>query len=75
MKFLLDQDVYPATARCLSDLGHDVVPVAQVGLSQADDEELLKVAQAQDSVNHESRVSAGSFTPERDPEKGSFVVY
>lgn len=27
MKFLLDQDVYAATARFLNDLGHDVVPV------------------------------------------------
>jgi len=35
MKFLLDQDVYTATARFLSGLGHDVVPVAQIGLSQA----------------------------------------
>ena len=36
MKFLLDQDVYASTARFLGDLGHDVVPVAQIGLSQAD---------------------------------------
>lgn len=47
MRFLLDQDVYAATARLLSDLGHDVVPVAQIGLSQADDEEILQVAQEQ----------------------------
>jgi predicted nuclease of predicted toxin-antitoxin system len=33
MKLLLDQDVYAATARFLSDLGHDTVPAAQVGLS------------------------------------------
>ena len=37
MKFLLDQDVYAATVRFLRDLGHDVVPVAQIGLSQAGD--------------------------------------
>ena len=47
MKFLLDQDVYPATARYLSHLGHDVVRVAQLGLSRASDEELLEVAQQQ----------------------------
>ena len=47
MRFLLDQDVYAATERLLSDLGHDLVPVAQIGLSQADDEELLQVAQKQ----------------------------
>ena len=50
MKFLLDQDVYAITARFLSGLGHDVVPVAQVGLSQADDEELLKIAQEQSRI-------------------------
>ncbi len=37
MKFLLDHDVYASTARFLSDLGHDVVPVARIGLSQAYD--------------------------------------
>lgn len=44
MRFLLDQDVYAATAQFLATLGHDVVRVAQVGLSQADDEDLLMVA-------------------------------
>jgi len=50
MKFLLDQDVYATTLRFLSDLGHDVVPVAQIGLAQADDEELLRLAQAQGRI-------------------------
>ncbi len=45
MKFLLDQDVYAATLRFLSDLGYDVVPVAQIGLSRADDSDLLRKAQ------------------------------
>jgi predicted nuclease of predicted toxin-antitoxin system len=50
MKFLLDQDVYASTARFLSGLGHDVVPVAQIGLSQADDSELLRIAQEQNRI-------------------------
>jgi predicted nuclease of predicted toxin-antitoxin system len=45
MRFPLDQDVYAVTARFLGSLGHDVVRAAQLGLSQAGDEELLKVAQ------------------------------
>jgi len=45
MRFLLDQDVYMATARCLTGLGHDVLRVAQIGLSQADDLDLLTTAQ------------------------------
>ena len=50
MKFLLDQDVYAATLRFLSGLGHDVIPVAQIGLAQATDEDLLKTAQDQNRI-------------------------
>jgi predicted nuclease of predicted toxin-antitoxin system len=47
MKFLTDQDVYATTVRFLSGLGHDVVTAAQLGLAQAEDTELLRVAQEQ----------------------------
>ena len=50
MNFLLDQDVYAVTARFLNGLGHDVVPVAQIGLAQADDEDLLKLAHEQGRI-------------------------
>ncbi|MCI0420145.1 MAG: DUF5615 family PIN-like protein [Acidobacteria bacterium] len=50
MRFLLDQDVYATTARFLMSLGHDVVPVAQIGLAQADDEDLLRSAQEQGRI-------------------------
>jgi len=50
MKFLLDHDVYASTARFLSDLGHDVVPVAKIGLSQAYDSDLLKTAHEQGRI-------------------------
>ncbi len=50
MRFLLDQDVYATTARLLSGLGHDVIPVAQIGLAQADDEDLLRTAQDQNRL-------------------------
>ena len=50
MRFLLDQDVYTVTARFLIDAGHDVVLVAQIGLSQASDEEILKTAQGQNRI-------------------------
>jgi hypothetical protein len=33
MKFLLDQDVYATTLSFLNGLGHDVIPVAQIGLA------------------------------------------
>jgi predicted nuclease of predicted toxin-antitoxin system len=50
MKLLLDQDVYAATARFLSDLGHEVVPVAQIGCAQAEDTDLLRIAQEQGRI-------------------------
>lgn len=50
MKFLLDHDVYGATARFLTSLGHEIVQVGRIGLAQAEDEDLLKVAQAQDRL-------------------------
>lgn len=50
MKFLTDQDVYASTIGVLVGLGHDVVPVAQLGLAQAEDAELLRVAQQQQRI-------------------------
>lgn len=50
MRLLLDQDVYAATAQFLSGLGHDVLRVAQIGLAQAKDEEILRVAQSQNRI-------------------------
>jgi predicted nuclease of predicted toxin-antitoxin system len=50
MNLLLGQDVYASTLRFLRDLGHDVVPVAQIGLAQAGDEELLRIAQEQNRI-------------------------
>lgn len=50
MRCLLDQDVYALTVRFLVNAGHDVVLVAQIGLSQASDEEILKTAQEQKRI-------------------------
>ena len=46
MRFLLDHDVYAAMAGHLTNLGHDVVRAAELGLSRASDEELLEAARA-----------------------------
>jgi predicted nuclease of predicted toxin-antitoxin system len=45
MKLQLDQDVYAKTRHFLESLGHDVIPVAQIGLARADDTDLLQKAQ------------------------------
>jgi predicted nuclease of predicted toxin-antitoxin system len=50
MKFLLDQDVYAATARFLIKLGHDLVPVAKIGLSRTSDSDLLQTANEQSRI-------------------------
>lgn len=50
MKFLQDQDVYAVTVRFLDGLRHDVIPVAQIDLSQAEDSYLLKEAHEQDRI-------------------------
>jgi predicted nuclease of predicted toxin-antitoxin system len=50
MRFLLDQDVFAATARFLGSLGHEVVSAAQLGLAQADDTYLLRTAQDQNRI-------------------------
>ena len=42
--------MYGATARFLTGLGHDIIQVARIGLAQAEDEDLLKVAQAQERL-------------------------
>jgi predicted nuclease of predicted toxin-antitoxin system len=50
MKFLADQDVYAITIAFLSGLGHNVVRAAQLGLAQAEDAELLRVAQEEGRI-------------------------
>lgn len=45
MRLLLDQDVFLTTANFLKEKGHDVLLAAQLDLSQASDEQLLKTAQ------------------------------
>ncbi len=50
MKFLLDHDVWAATARFLRELGHDVIVVSAIGLAQADDSDLLKTAHERNRI-------------------------
>src|SRR4051794_41004473 len=73
MKFLADQDVYAVTIGFLRSLGHDVVPAAQVGLAQALDTELLRVAreQARILVTRDRDFGALVFVQGR----GSGVIY
>ena len=50
MKFILDQDVYSSTARFLTELGHDVIAVSKLGLSQASDSDLVRTARDQSRI-------------------------
>src|SRR4051794_30936506 len=42
-----EKHIYATTVRFLASLGHAVVPVGQLGLAQAADSDLLRVAQEQ----------------------------
>ncbi|MCI0555495.1 MAG: DUF5615 family PIN-like protein [Anaerolineae bacterium] len=50
MKFLLDQDVYALTERFLREQGYDIVTVSELGLSRAQDSDLLKLAGEQGRI-------------------------
>ena len=50
MRFLTDQDVYATTVRFLNGSGHDVAPAAQLGLAQAEDAEVLRIAHEQNRL-------------------------
>lgn len=50
MKFLADQDVYAITIGFLRGLGHDIVSASQLGLAQADDADLLRIAHEQSRI-------------------------
>ncbi|MEM7538651.1 MAG: DUF5615 family PIN-like protein [Chloroflexota bacterium] len=50
LKFLLDQNVWEATARFLIELGHDVVRVSEIGLATAEDNHLLQLAQEKQQI-------------------------
>ncbi len=50
MKFVIYQDVYAVTIEFFIDAGHDVIVVAQMGLAQESDEEILRVAQAENRI-------------------------
>jgi len=44
MRFLIDQDVYQLTIEFIKDLGHEVIPVKNVGLATDSDETILAYA-------------------------------
>jgi predicted nuclease of predicted toxin-antitoxin system len=50
MKFLLDQDVYALTEHFLREQGYDVATASKLGLSRAQDSDLLKAAGEQGRI-------------------------
>lgn len=73
MRLLLDQDVYAVTERHLHKLGHDVVTARALGMSQADDTQLLaRAAQEQRILVSRDRDYGALVFVER---KGGGVIY
>jgi predicted nuclease of predicted toxin-antitoxin system len=50
MKLLLDQGTPRSTAALLRNVGHDAIHTAEVGLSAAEDEQLIAIAAQQERV-------------------------
>lgn len=50
MKFLLDQNRSPRLAELLRNAGHDAVHTSELGLEQAEDDDVLDAAREQGSV-------------------------
>jgi predicted nuclease of predicted toxin-antitoxin system len=50
MQFIADQDVYGVTIQFLTDLGHDLVTAAQLGMARAKDFQLLRTAHDQGRI-------------------------
>ena len=50
MHFLADQDVYRITIDVLKEWGHDVVPIKEIGMARARDENLLSAARKVDRI-------------------------
>ena len=50
MRFLADQDVYRITIDVLKEWGHDVVPIREIGMARARDEDLLSAARKADRI-------------------------
>jgi predicted nuclease of predicted toxin-antitoxin system len=50
VKFLVDAQLPPAVARWLRDAGHDAQAVREVGLREAEDDEIWKYALANEAV-------------------------
>ena len=74
MRFLLDQDVYAATVRFLSDLRHDVSTASQIGASRAGDAELLRMAREADDpdqVGGRAATSGRAPGARRDSRRGA----
>lgn len=50
MRFLLDQCLSPRLARLLADDGHDAIHVRELGLSAAEDSEIILRAESADRI-------------------------
>ena len=73
MKFLIDQDVYTLTIRFLKNAGYDIVLVAERGLTQAADEEILATAQRENRILIARDSDYGNLVFVKHLEKG--VIY
>lgn len=75
MKFLVDNPVSPRVADALNTAGHDAVHVRDRGLHQADDEELVNLAAAEERVILSADTDFGAILAVRNHAKPSLILF
>jgi predicted nuclease of predicted toxin-antitoxin system len=74
VRLLLDQNLAVRVATYLAEAGHDVVHVAERGLSRAGDDEVLAVALAEDRVLVSEDTDFGALLARSGDRLPSFVL-
>ncbi|HEX7131765.1 MAG TPA: DUF5615 family PIN-like protein, partial [Iamia sp.] len=74
MRFLLDQNISPLVADLLGDAGHDAVHVRDLGLSRADDDEVLSAAADGDRILVSSDTDFGELLARSNRSTPSLVL-
>ena len=74
MRLLVDQNIAPRVADLLGRAGHDAVHVSSLGLQRAGDDEILRVALAEDRVIVSEDTDFGALLARAGARAPSFVL-
>jgi predicted nuclease of predicted toxin-antitoxin system len=74
VRLLVDQNIAARVADLLRHAGHDAVHVSELGLQRAEDDELLRVARAEDRVIVSEDTDFGGLLARAGARAPSFVL-